>query len=174
MRLLSILFLFFICSCTQPVKYNEVKVNSQYSLSIPEYMTPTGEMHKQASLQYQNTEKELYLVVIDENKEQMEAYDLNYDIETYYKNIISIPFNEALKNGKVSIPGRMDIDGNKALVSEITGTIDGSDIYYKLVVIESARHFYQIVLWTKQDYKEKMESIMDSIIQSFNEIEKAS
>lgn len=174
MRLPIFSFALILFACTPPIKYNEVKTNDQYSISLPDYMAPASDMHPQASLQYQNPEKELYIVVVDESKEQMQAYDLNYDLETYYKNIVSTPFSEQLKNGKVSMPARMDIDGNKAFISEITGNINNADIYYKLAIIESPTHFYQLVLWTKNDYKEKMSPVMEAMIESFKEIKKGS
>ncbi|MBN8702612.1 MAG: hypothetical protein J0M08_06080 [Bacteroidetes bacterium] len=170
MRILLLIIISALCACTTPIKYSDVKVNNQFSIHVPDFMQPTNEIHQKAALQYQNLEKEFYLLVINESKEQMKAYDLDYDLDSYYKNIVSTPFTEQLKNGKVSMPGRMDIHGKKALISEITGNINNADIYYKLTVIESPEHFYQVVTWTKAENKEKMSLVMDSVIQSFKEI----
>ena len=157
-------------SCIKETVFNEVKVNGQYSVLIPEYLTPAAGMHQQASLQYQNEEKEIYVLVINESKADMQAYDLNYDIDTYYKNIVSTPFLETLKNGKVSIPGRQEINGNKALVAEITGVLNGIDVYYKMAVIETNKKFYQVLTWTRADRKEKYEKDLFKIIESVKEI----
>ena len=72
------LFLFcFICpilfftACKKKVVFNEVKVNDTYSIVVPDYLSAGAKMHPQASLQYKNEEKEIYLLVIDESKETM-------------------------------------------------------------------------------------------------------
>lgn len=88
-KILLLLVLTAFSNCKKETIFNEVKVNGQYSVLIPEYLSPAVGMHEQASLQYQNEEKEIYVLVIDESKADMQAYDLNYDIETYYKNIVN-------------------------------------------------------------------------------------
>ena len=168
----ALLILVFIAfnSCVKETVFNEVKVNGQFSVLIPEYLTPSAGLHQQASLQYQNEEKEIYVLVIDESKADMQAYDLDYDIETYYKNIVSTPFTEKIKNGKVSIPGMQEINGNKALIAEITGILNGIDVYYKLAVIETNKRFYQVLTWTRLDRKENYEKDLLKIIESLREV----
>lgn len=157
-------------SCKKETAFNEITINNSYSIAIPEYLTATSGMHANASAQYLNEEKEVYLLVIDEVKEDMEAYDLDYDLDTYYKNIVSTPFKDFIKGGKISIPGRQEINGSKALITEIEGEIDGVLIFYKLAVIETEKKFYQIVTWTKANQKETYEKDMLKIIESVKEI----
>lgn len=159
-----------ISSCKQETVFTDVKVNNRFEISVPEYMQPCADLHKDASLQYQNTEIDIYAMVIEEKKSTMEDYDLDYDIDLYFKNIASQAFIENIKNGKVSPPGRQTIDGNKALTSEITGNIDGTDVYYKMAIVESKYSFYQILTWTRADRKEKYISDMTKFIESFKEL----
>ncbi len=127
-------------------------------------------MHERASSQYENTEREFYLLVIDESKADMQAYDLDYDIDTYYKNIVSTPFKDFVKGGKISIPGRQEINGAKALITEIEGEVKNENIFYKLAIIETQNKFYQVVVWTRADQKEKYAEDMMTIIESLQEI----
>src|ERR1700741_3058980 len=121
-RILALSILcFFVASCTHETVFKEVKVNNRYSIEVPDYLSPCTDLHKDASLQYQNTEKEVYAMVIDERKKTMQHYDLDYDIDLYYNSIASQPFEETIKDGKVSPPGRETINGNKAIVAEISG-----------------------------------------------------
>jgi hypothetical protein len=161
---------FTIASCKHETVFTEVKVNNRFSISVPEYMQPCADLHKDASLQYQNTELDIYAMVIEEKKATMENYNLDYDIDTYFKNIASQAFIENIKNGKVSPAGRQTINGNKALTSEITGNIDGTDVYYKLAIVESKFSFYQILTWTRADRKEKYNADMTKFIESFKEL----
>jgi hypothetical protein len=172
LRKLSFLLLttFIFSSCSNETVFKEVKVNDRFAISIPEYLQPCVDLHKDASFQYQDTEKDIYAIVIDERKKTMAKYDLDYDIDLYFKNIASQPFLETIKDGKVSTPEHKTINGNPALVSEITGNVDGIDAYYRMGVIETPYAFYQILTWTRADNKEKYANDMKKMIESFKEL----
>lgn len=167
--LFSITLLILITSCNNDTVFKEVKVNDRYAISIPDYMQACVDLHKDASFQYQNTEKDIYAIVIDERKKTMEKYDLDYDLDLYFKNS-SQPFLETIKDGKVSPPSHEQIDGHKALISEITGNIDQTSVYYKLGVVETPFAFYQILTWTSAENKDKYEADMMKMIHSFKEL----
>ncbi len=157
-------------SCKRETVLMEVKVNNRYSLSIPDYLQACADLHKDASMQYQNVEKDIYVMVIDEKKKTMQDYNLDYDIDTYFNNIVSQGFAENIKDGKVSIPGRQTISGNKALIAEVTGKIEENEVYYKLALIETPYSFYQILAWTSAKNKEKVEGDIVKMIESFKEL----
>jgi hypothetical protein len=161
-------FLFVTASCNNQTEFKEVNVNNKYAISIPEYLQPCVDLHKDASFQYQNTDKDIYAFVIDERKKTMAKYDLDYDINLYFK-VASQPFLEA-KSGKVGTPVHEKIDGHDALVTEITGNLDGIEVYYKMGVVETPFAFYQILTWTRADNKAKYESDMKRMIASFKEL----
>lgn len=167
--ILLIIPLTFSCCKNEPV-FTEVKVNNRYAISLPDYLQPCTDLHKDASLQYQNTEKEIYAIIIDEKKITMQDYDLDYDIDLYFNSIASQPFLETIKDGKVSPPGRQTINGNKAIVAEITGKIDENEVYYRMGVIETPYEFYQILIWTRTENKTKVEPDMIRMIESFKEL----
>ncbi len=157
-------------SCTHETVFNEVKVNDTYSVLIPEYLSPSAKLSENASLQYQSEEREVYAMIVEESREQMQNYDLDYDLQTYFTNIVSKPFTEKIKNGKVEIPGKQDINGNNALITEITGNINNTDIYYKMAVVETPATFYQVLIWTRADRKAEYEADMMKVIGSFKEL----
>ncbi len=167
-----LLFTFSIAltSCKQETVFTEVKVNNSYSLSIPDYMQACTDLHKDASMQYQNIEKDIYALVIDEKKKTMQDYSLDYDLDTYFNNIASQGFSENIKDGKVSIPGRQEINGHKALIAEITGKIEENEVYYKLGLVETPYEFYQILVWTRAQNKENLQGDITHIIESFREL----
>lgn len=168
--LIIIAFACILFSCSTKPVFHEVTINGQYSVQLPEYLQPCSDIHPDASLQYQNTESEIYALVIDEKKEAMENYDLDYDIETYYKAIALQPFSEKIKDGKISPPGVQTINGHKALVADITGKIDNNEVFYRLAVIETTNAFYQMLVWTKAENKEKYMGDFTRIVESFKEL----
>ncbi|HRG38478.1 MAG TPA: hypothetical protein PK289_08100 [Bacteroidia bacterium] len=169
-KILFLLLPLVFFSCNKETTFTEVSVGKKYSIQIPTYMKPCNDIQKDASLQYQNLEKDIYAIVIDEKKVTMQNYDLNFNLDTYYNNISSQGFSESIKNGKISIPGRQEINGNKALVSDITGKLEENEVFYKFAVIESPYEFYQILTWTRAEHREKMEKDMIKIIESFKEL----
>lgn len=167
---LFLLLLTVIFSCNQETTFSEVNVNNRYSILMPSYMKPCNDIQKDASLQYQNLEKDVYAIVIDEKKVTMQDYDLNFNLDTYYNNISSQGFSESIKNGKISIPGRQEINGNKALIADISGKLEDNDVYYKFAVIETPYEFYQILTWTRESHRQKLEKDMIKMIESFKEL----
>jgi hypothetical protein len=167
-----ILLLFPLCfaNCKKETVFTEVKVNDRYAISIPDYLQPCADIQPDASLQYQNVEKEIYAIVINEKKSTMQNYDLDYDIDTYFKNITSQGFVDNIKDGKISIPGRQTINGNKALIADVSGKMEQNEVYYKLALIESPYEFYQVLIWTKADSKTTIEADMMKVIESFKEL----
>lgn len=139
-------------------------------MNIPDYLQPCTDLHKDASLQYQNIEKDVYAMVIDEKKKTMQDYSLDYDLDTYFNNIASQGFADNIKDGKVSIPGRQEIDGHKALIAEVTGKLENNEVYYKLGLIETPYEFYQILVWTRASNKEELEPDFVKILESFKEL----
>jgi hypothetical protein len=158
-----------ISACKQETAFKEVKVNSRYAISIPEYLQPCVDLHKDASFQYQNTDKDIYAIVIDERKKTMVSYDLDYDLDLYFKTA-SQPILETIKEGKMSTAEHSKINGNEAMVSEISGKFDGIDTYYKIGVVETPFAFYQILTWTRADKKEEFTPDMNAMIDSFKEL----
>lgn len=159
-----------LVSCTHETVFKEVKVNNRYSINIPDYLQPCADIHKDASLQYQNVDKDIYAIVINEKKITMQAYDLDYDLDLYFNSVASRPFLETIKDGKVSPPGRQEINGNKAIIAEITGKIEANEVYYRMAVIESPYEYYQVLIWTRAANKDKYLADMTQMIESFKEL----
>lgn len=171
--LFSVVLIACAVSCNNETTFREVTVNNRYSISVPDYMQPCADLHKDASFQYQNTDRDIYAIVIDGRKKTMNNYDLDYDIGLYFKNIATEPFLETIRDGKLSAPRPKQISGNKALIGEITGKIDQTPVYYKLGVVETPSSFYQIITWTRGDNKTRYENDMSKVIDSFRELPQA-
>ena len=139
-------------------------------MSVPDYLQPCTDLHKDASMQYQNVEKDIYALVIDEKKKTMQNYSLDYDIDTYFNNISSQGFSENIKGAKVSVPFRQEIHGQKALIAEVTGKMENNDVYYKLGLIETPYEFYQILVWTRASNKAELEPDIVKMVESFQEL----
>jgi hypothetical protein len=160
----------FLTACNHPAKFNLVNINNKYSIEVPEYMEPATELKTEASLKYKNLEKDEYIIVIDESKSDFVHYNLKYNLENYFKTVAAQPFISSITHVKISQPIKKSVNGYNALEAELTGDINKNPVYYKLVIIETGKRFYQILTWTGVDYKEKHLPDMDKSIDSFKEL----
>ena len=66
----KIYFLFItlvLLSCSKEEEFKKIEVKN-YALQLPSYLSKTNDLNEDASLQYQNPFRELYIIVIDESK----------------------------------------------------------------------------------------------------------
>lgn len=157
-------------SCVERLDFTEVKVNDQYELTVPGYLHACTDLHKNAAVQLQSTENDIYLIVIDEKKSVISDLGMHYKLKSYYATVLKQPFISEIKNSTTdSIPIQKKIAGNEALITNINGWVNNQHVFYKLAVIETPISFYQVVVWTRADKKNRLENDMTKIIESFRE-----
>jgi len=152
-----------LASCSR-VKWATVTVNDKYTMQLPDYLE-SGTFYPEASLQYKNEEREVYLVVLDESKSQFKEYGLDYDLTTYFK----VAANKFDSTGKIN-PNKIRIGQDSARTAEFTGTVGGNAVYYKMATIESKGNFYKMLIWMLMRDKEKYTADVDRILNSFREV----
>lgn len=138
---------------------------SHYVMEIPEEMEPAS--MDSASLHYEDGSRDLYVMVIDESKAKIISYGLDYDLETYMKIA-----SRTLDSAGLYLNKSLEINGNKALQTEIKKNYKGKNIVYKLTCIESPKFFYQLLTWTTEDRYEGNKEDMDKMILSLKELDK--
>ena len=150
LRTFTIVIAVFLCwSCTTEGTFRQVSVNDLYSIDLPEYLDSTAEFNPDASLQYVNKDKAVYIMVIDQNKAE---WDDNVSIDQYF-NLVSRQFTQDTEQD-IS-PASRQVNGLNSLQTEATGMENTHEIYYKLAVVESNSHFYQILAWTLLKQKDR-------------------
>jgi len=160
---LSILFI----SCNSKTEYQTVKIKNRYSLDLPEYMGEAKDLNTEASLQYQNTFRELYTIVLDEPKTDFpNPQEVNLEDFT---GIVRENLESNLENPIFSTTRDTVINGLKAKLFSLSDDSEGVSIYYQFAYIESKNHFYQILTWTLENRKDQYVTDMDKIIASFKE-----
>lgn len=171
-------------SCNQSGKENLslntdfqiVKINNDYEMKIPNYMTETKELNDLAKLQYMNGIKETYVVVMDEPKDDfintfksLNMYNdslsviLNY-CEVQLKNMTKAIKNQSVFNRKSSI-----INGLNSESVNIEGNIDDAKekISYVFTFIEGKDKIYSIMAWTLKDRMDTYSDTYKKISESF-------
>jgi hypothetical protein len=164
---LLLLSLVIACSGSED---HDVHVNNQYAIRLPVTMKPVSYLHEDASLQQEDKSLPLYIVVVDESKEEMEKHELDYNLDLYFENIFLRRITEAFPGASVSQPIKDSLDGLPAIIVDITGRADTVEVYYKAAVIESSSHYYQVFTWTTTAKRSALDPQMKKIIYSFREL----
>jgi hypothetical protein len=169
-KILAILLIVsVVAGCNlKKTNFKEVKGKTNFTMQMPEYLTEVTDLNADASLQYSNTKEEVYLIVIDDSKEELKKADVTYTLQQYF-DFAAKNLEGSVSNYKLATPVSKTINGNKALVGEITGKFQQYDVYYKIGAIESPKNFYQVVTWTMGDKKDKYAADMDTMIESLKE-----
>lgn len=175
LALLSVLF--SLNACTTQTTYETVKSDQKYSLELPSYLQKGTDLHEVATFQYQNLLKEFYVVVIEDDKAELnkiidqngieEMYPKNF---TGYTDLLVAGFNE---NPDIKIDNKVTdwaIGTLPAKNFSLNGTLEGIDIYYHYTLIEGKNTYYQVMQWTLADRKDNYKEEMNKIAKSFKEL----
>lgn len=136
---------------------------SNYKLELPGGMLP-DQLNDNASIQYSDESSGISFFVIDDSKEKIASFGLDYDLETYMK--IS---TRTLDSTGLHVNSRIEISGQPALQTEIEGLRNKEKCKFILTCIETPTFYYRLVIWSPADKFEANRSQMESIIQSFSE-----
>ncbi|AXG73540.1 hypothetical protein DVK85_04560 [Flavobacterium arcticum] len=178
---ITIITAFLLLSCgDSKEEIQTIKIKGLYSIELPEYLTKTTGLDNSASLQYQNTLREVYIMVIDEPKSKLEKAIKENALEDYYTPDLdgyAKLLNEGIETRASldSVPQLISkkINGLNAKTATFTGNSQGIDIYWSLAFIEGKNNYYQVMIWTLADKKEQYKETMKAMINSFKETNKS-
>jgi hypothetical protein len=144
------LFLLFvgIHSVNGQTKFSEKVGGHQFKLSIPDYMVKTYELNDVASLQYQNTTKEAYVIVIEDPKDQLESLGIKFTdaknfLDEFVKDYKTENDKRSTKNAS-----QFNANGNNCAQLELYWSEEDGDFFMLITAVESKTHFYKILCWT--------------------------
>lgn len=157
--------------------FNTIQINNLYSIDVPDFLVKTNSLNDEASLQYENTAKEYYVIVIDEDKHDfLEALnnELNedeaYTIEEVLEPYSYLQFTTFANEDQYYDFEYIDVNGLNGQQLDITNYFESLNVFYKMACIEGNDNLYFVVTWTLESYKDKHNDSMQKIIDSFKEI----
>jgi hypothetical protein len=167
------LILVFIggCSYSETFKIQQSSTNDKatsYQIALPDYLDNLLEhhLHRTASVQYGNFFRNTYVIVVDTLSSEQ------FSLQQYAQQNIQQLVATLERPQKVDSTA-LQIDEKNALRVAYTGTVGikkiKERIYYQLVFVEGEKHYYQIVLWTWDQWRQKYQADFEHIVQSFKE-----
>ncbi|MBC7904276.1 MAG: hypothetical protein H7Y27_12680 [Gemmatimonadaceae bacterium] len=189
---LFLLIIFFFASCNLPLSndasnkslakeiaekalFDRVLIDSTAELQIYASMTKTDELNDEASVQFADNFKELYLIVIKETEENVTNF-LTLDGETdtasflrRYADSMARPLIEGQPKHEYSIKFTGKNNGMTMLRSDFFARQENIDVYYQMAVHKSADYYYTVITWTLKSRKELYEKVMETMCRSVTE-----
>lgn len=127
----------------------------------------TYSLNDAASLQYLNAAKETYVIVIEDSKEQLLAVGSPFESPNEFLDHFKMSFADA--SSSLGTEKQLNINGNPAIQVEITKPFKDYNVYYLITVIEGDKHFYKMLAWTIESYKEQYQDDFKKVASSFRD-----
>lgn len=157
---------------TETFDLQVVKVDELYQIELPERLKSGYDMHDYASLQYYDTLTNLYVIGIEDAKENLgQIKRRRLKQKSYFKFVESTVFNqvdtlllETEQDYEIS-PGVTLKAGDYYARSKSWGEIP---VFYRIAVYENYDYFFQLVIWMPyQDHCTELNTWTDSTMRSF-------
>lgn len=175
LALLFVFFTLFLVGCKKE-KTLIVGHDNRIEITLPYLLTESFTLHEQAVIQYQNLLQELYVIVLEEPKDEVLHFletdeavsNFTADFDGYAR-LLNENMQFRIQFDSISEMTDTKINGLNAKKQTFSGDVNGVNAYYEVALVEGKDHYYQILTWTLQTLKEEHLERMKSMIASFRE-----
>jgi hypothetical protein len=137
---------------------------AHYSLETPTDMEQTYFGNDNAAFNFTSESKGYSMMVIDDSKEKIASFGLDYDLDTYMKIA-----TRTLDSAGVYVNSAIEVNGVKALQATVQGKRDGVPTTFILTCVETPTFYYQLICWSPTDKFEANKPVLEGLINSFKE-----
>jgi hypothetical protein len=113
----------------------------------------TYELNDVATLQYMNTLKEAYVIVIDDEKNHLESLGMHFSGPSEFLKFFVDDYMVGAKKRKVGAVTEFESNGNKHAQLDLSWQDEKIGFHMIITVVETKTHFYKILCWS--DHKNK-------------------
>jgi hypothetical protein len=125
------------------------------------------ELNAEANIQASNRQKEKYIIVISEPKED---FSVDMKIEDF-ANIVRDGIIQSGENVNATEPVDMTINGLPGKYFEVQGEVQKVKVRYLAAVVNGKNTYHQVLTWTLNSKYEENKEELKKVIQSFKELE---
>jgi hypothetical protein len=170
MRIISLIpLLLFVQVSFAQTKFSEKVGGHVFRMNIPDYMAKTFDLNDNAALQYQNTQKEAYTIVIEDSKEQLEKLGMKYVSAKDFLEDFAKDFHADKVERVLSTITEFDLTPMKFAQAELTWKQDDIKFFMIITTVESSTYFYKILCWTIFDNKDTLKKDFLTIAKSLKD-----
>jgi len=161
----AVLLCLLVVSCKHLSVFKEVQSgNGLFTMSVPTYMHASNDILPGVTvMQYVSDSASLNMLVFDTSRNGLNEKTL----KAYYDSAVSQP---NLQNAKIDSPKFLMLNGDSAYSTTMTGLLNDTAMYYRIEVIATKTHFFDILLWTKASKVKGLQEDIEKIMNSFTDI----
>ncbi|MDX2287161.1 MAG: hypothetical protein NW241_23560 [Bacteroidia bacterium] len=165
------LCLCFACQPAAPARpWQQVRIDSLYEIRVPGSLLPATDMHPYAGLQYYAPDQALYVLGIEDEKDNLGPLMLRrIQLPGYYMFVENTVFEQAdsFRMESQTIPP--PTPAHACVVGDYYASSRqwGEPLFYRVAVFETKDFFYQLVMWTRYEGACARTEQMDTIVGSF-------
>jgi len=157
MRYIICLFLVgVICEGFAQTAFNIQKGGHAYNIEIPEYMDRVYDLNSVASLQYMNTSKPAYVIVIEDSKAELKYFDIFFAGARDFLTEFLDSYNLDAENRELSPIIDFTVGGINYSQVKMTWSEEVNNLFMLITVIETATHYYKILSWTHENRRDDL------------------
>ena len=135
--------------------------DNQIMLKIPEGFS-LMDLNESGTLQYGNEDKGIYILVLNDTKEDIEGWNIKkHSIITLAKLL------SAVNSPQIEGPMNLAVNGYQGIQFIVKGSVGGHLIVYYHTTFETPAAFSQVLVWTIPSQFDKNKNLMNSVISSF-------
>jgi len=152
--------------CKKPTEFKEIEVDNIFSIQMPAYLHPTGDLLPVTASnihQYEDSAGKICLMIFDTIREGFEISTL----KTFYDSMVA---NPVMDSTRMLAPQLVKIDNDSAYQSEITGKHNDTKLFGEMVAIASKERFYFILSWSSLDRRDELKPDIEKMLNSFHDI----
>ena len=132
-------------------------------------MAKTYDLNDVATLQYSNTIKEAYVIVIEDSKDELNSLSMIFQNPKEFLENFTKDYQLESANRTISEINEFESNENPHAQVEMGWNTEDGNFYMIITAVETKEHFYKILCWTilenkdllKNDYLTISKSLMD-------------
>ena len=138
---------------------------NQVQVAVPRSWIRQPKLYNDAILKIGDKSKELYLIVLSENKSDFPNLNLEKYAQKTKDSLIS-----NLESPYTAVRRNLIIHDNSAIQYEIRGVKVGIEVMYLHTSVEHSQNYYQIHAWTQSSKFSDNKALLQQITQSFQAV----
>lgn len=170
MRFLVLMMSFVLLSAfSNATPFTTQKGGHCYTIDVPDYFVKTFNLNDVASVQYENTVKTAFLIVIEDDKERLNSAGIKFLDSKDFLLSFTDGYLLDYDNRAISDVVNFESNGNKLAQSELKWSEDEYDFFMIVTVVETKTHFYKILVWSLESNKNELYDDFQKISKSLKD-----
>jgi hypothetical protein len=129
-----------------------------YTMDVPDYMTRTFALNDAASLQYQDLSIPAFIIVIEDEKEELQSVDMKFSGPPEFLEFFVNDFKKDATDRRVSPIASFTSNGKEHAQREVVWKEETSEFFMLVTAVDSAGHFYKILCWAPTEARSRVEA----------------